>query len=194
MRIIAGHLKGRRLEAPSHGTRPTLDKIREAIFSRLENWDVVRDAVVLDLFAGSGSLALEALSRGAKCATLVEKSGKAAHVARRNITACGMGEATIVSVADASAFLHSAAMSPASLNNGHGYDLVFLDPPYHLTDEVLTDTLAALLPLLDLDATVVIERDFRSPEPTLPEGLAPISGRRWGDTTVWFVKVEGSET
>ena len=83
-RIIAGSAKGRRLEVPHGGTRPTSDKIREAIFSRLESWGVLDGARVLDLFAGSGALALEALSRGAQRAVLVDSSTKAARVAKIN--------------------------------------------------------------------------------------------------------------
>ena len=187
-RIIAGTAKGRRLSVPAKGTRPTSDKVRGAIFSRLDSWGVVEDAEVLDLFAGSGALGIEALSRGAATAVLVEKSGPNAGVAKRNVQSAGFQKDARVVVADAATYLRGLSTVVRR------FDLVFIDPPYALTEEGVTEVLNALVPHLDSEATVVLERDVRSPAPTLPGGLDFISERRWGDTTAWFLKVAGSET
>ena len=173
---------------PTKGTRPTSDKVRGAIFSRLESWGAVEDAQVLDLFAGSGALGIEALSRGAATATLVEKAGPSASIAKQNLEVTGFKKVGKVAVTDAATYLRGLSKVV------RGFDLVFVDPPYSLSEEAVADTLTALVPHLDQEATVVLERDRRSPSPTLPEGLEHISERRWGDTTVWFLKVRGSET
>ncbi len=184
-RIIAGEAKGRRLEVPGRGTRPTSDKVRGAIFSRLEAWGVVEGAEALDLFAGSGALALEALSRGASRAVLVEKVPAAAKVARANVANLGMRGRAKVIVSDCAAFLRSER---------DAWDLVFADPPYALKEEGVTEVLQLLAPHLDQEATVVLERDARSPEPELPEALELISSKRWGDTAAWFLRMSGSAT
>ena len=184
-RIIAGSAKGRRLEVPHGGTRPTSDKIREAIFSRLESWGVLDGARVLDLFAGSGALALEALSRGAQRAVLVDSSTKAARVAKINVSSLGLGNRARVIPTSAKAYLGS---SPGQ------FDVVFVDPPYAMEEPELADVLLALQPALHKDATVVIERDAKSPEPTLPNGIELFSNRRWGDTAAWFVGPSEEET
>lgn len=187
-RIIAGEAKGRKLSVPAKGTRPTSDKVRGAIFSRLDSWGVVEDAEVLDLFAGSGALGIEAISRGAATAVLVEKSGPNASVAKRNAEMAGYRKKAQVVTADATAYLRGLSKVV------RGFDLVFIDPPYSLTEEAVTEVLTALVPHLDQEATVVLERDVRSPAPSLPDALDFISERRWGDTTAWFLKVAGSET
>lgn len=187
-RIIAGSAKGRSLAVPTKGTRPTSDKVRGAIFSRLESWGAVENAQVLDLFAGSGALGIEALSRGAATATFVEKSGPSASTTKRNIMAAGFNKVATVAVCDVATYLRG-------LNTVvRGFDLVFVDPPYALNEEALTEALTELVPHLDRESTIVLERDRRSPPPNLPQELEHISERRWGDTTVWFLKVHGSET
>lgn len=187
-RIIAGTAKGRSLTVPVKGTRPTSDKVRGALFSRLESWGVVKGAEVLDLFAGSGALGIEALSRGAASATLVEKSGPSARIAKRNVEVAGFKREARVVVSDVGAYLRSLSKVV------RGFDLVFIDPPYSLADGVVMEVLTELVPHLDNEATVVLERAARAPTPALPEGMEHISERSWGDTTVWFLKVQGSET
>lgn len=173
---------------PTKGTRPTSDKVRGAIFSRLESWGAIENAQVLDLFAGSGALGIEALSRGAATASLVEKSGPSASIAKRNLEVAGFKMVGTVTVSDAATYLRG-------LNTVvRGFDLVFIDPPYSLSEEAVGEVLTELTPHLDQEATVVLERDRRSPAPTLPQNLEHISERRWGDTTVWFLKVRGSQT
>jgi len=182
-RIIGGRAGSIALEVPDAGTRPTSDRVRESLFGALESADALRGAAVLDLYAGSGALGLEAASRGAASVDLVEKSPRAAAVAERNAAkvAKSAGRAAIV--------VHRAAVS-AFLGGPRGpYDLVFLDPPYDLVEGELTDALALLVPSLAADATVIVERGSRSPRPSLPGGLEYARDRKYGDTVLWWVRV-----
>lgn len=179
-RIVAGTVGGRTLQVPPKGTRPTSDRVREALFARLEHLDVVDGARVLDLYAGSGALGLEALSRGAEHATLVEAARVAADVCRRNVTALGLGDRTAVAVERAERF----TARPAA----HPWDLVLLDPPYDVDEPALADVLAGLPGALTPDAVVVVERSTRSPEPCWPAGLERFDDRAWGETRVWFAQ------
>lgn len=180
-RIIAGQAGSLPLDVPDAGTRPTSDRVREALFSALEAADAIRDARVLDLYAGSGALGLEAISRGAASADLVEKAPRAAAVARKNAErvsrAVGVAASARVHRASVDAFLR-AATGP--------FDLVLIDPPYDLTDDALTTTLALLTPLVAEGADVIVERAKRSAAPVLPEGLVATRSRTYGDTTLWW--------
>ncbi|MEZ3161520.1 16S rRNA (guanine(966)-N(2))-methyltransferase RsmD [Microbacterium sp. BWT-B31] len=180
-RIIAGRAGSIVLDVPDAGTRPTSDRVRESLFGALESAGVLPGAAVLDLYAGSGALGLEALSRGAASADLVEKAARAASVAERNArkvqTATGGGAVARVHRASADAFLRTAR-GP--------YDIAFLDPPYDVGESELAATLSLLVPALQGEATVVVERASRSPEPNLPEGLAATRSKRYGDTTLWW--------
>jgi 16S rRNA (guanine966-N2)-methyltransferase len=182
-RIIAGRAGSLIIEVPDAGTRPTSDRVRESLFGALESADALRGAVVLDVFAGSGALGLEAMSRGAASADLVEKSPKAAAVAERNaarvVKSLGSRDAAIhVHRASAELFLRSPR-GP--------FTLVFLDPPYELPDHELTAVLVALAPSLVSSAIVVVERARRSPAPDWTAGgLEPLRERRYGDTTLWW--------
>jgi 16S rRNA (guanine966-N2)-methyltransferase len=173
LRIVAGTLGGRRIQAPpGSDTRPTSDRVREALFSALGPLD---GAVVLDLFAGSGALAVEALSRGAARAVLVEKDGRAASVIRRNLEALGLAApAAALRRRDALAALRDAREA------GETYDLVFLDPPYRLATGLGPELATALAPVLAPGARVVGESDRRTPL-DLP-GLSTTFERRYGDT------------
>jgi 16S rRNA (guanine966-N2)-methyltransferase len=180
-RIIAGRAGSLVLDVPDAGTRPTSDRVRESLFGALESADALRGAAVLDLYAGSGALGLEAISRGAASADLIEKSPRAATVAQRNASrvAKAVGTDAVIRVhrTTADAYLRSA---PGP------FDLVFLDPPYDVGEAELTSTLALLVPLVSSGAHVVIERAGRSPEPTLPPGLVPGRAKRYGDTALWW--------
>ena len=172
MRVIAGTYGGRRLQTPpGTDTRPTADRIREALFSILG--DRVRDARVLDLFAGSGALGIEALSRGAATATFVDNAAPAIRAIGANLEA--LGADGVVWRAEARRFLGGASRS------GHSYDLVFLDPPYRLAASVGGDLSAALPAVLAPGATVVAESDRRSP---LDIDLPLQDERRYGDTLI----------
>ncbi|WP_127474596.1 16S rRNA (guanine(966)-N(2))-methyltransferase RsmD [Microbacterium sulfonylureivorans] len=180
-RIIAGRAGSLTLEVPDAGTRPTSDRVRESLFGALESADALRGAAVLDLYAGSGALALEALSRGARSADLVEKAPRAASVIQRNTTrvtkAIGRDAPTAVHRTSAVAYLQ-IARGP--------FDLVFIDPPYDLAESELTHVLELLTGSLAPGAIIVVERAKRSPEPTLPAGLVADRSKRYGDTTLWW--------
>jgi 16S rRNA (guanine966-N2)-methyltransferase len=169
MRVIAGELGGRRLLAPrGEATRPTAGRVREALFSMLGDLAGLR---VLDLFAGSGALGIEALSRGAAAATFVERSPRALAALRANIAALGLGERARVVDGDARTALRAAAE----------YDLVFVDPPYAEASS-LADALASGLPaLLAPGARVVSESDRRAP---LELAMPLQRERRYGDTMI----------
>ena len=180
-RIIAGDAGSLPLAVPSAGTRPTSDRVRESLFGALEAADLVDGATVLDLYAGSGALGLEAVSRGAASADLVERSPRAASVIERNVRAIARsvpGRPLRVHRAAAEGFLRAA---------GPTFDLVFVDPPYDLPDAEISTTLGLLVPRLRADAVVVLERATRSGEPSLPAGLTVDRARRYGDTTLWWL-------
>ncbi|HVL95405.1 MAG TPA: 16S rRNA (guanine(966)-N(2))-methyltransferase RsmD [Solirubrobacteraceae bacterium] len=172
MRVIAGDHRGRRLTAPrGEATRPTSDRVREALFSILG--PRVAGARVLDLFAGSGALGIEALSRGAAEATFVDSDAAAVRAIRTNLTGIAGGT---VHRQDARAFVRSAR------EHGRQYDLVFLDPPYRQGETLgraLSEPIAALLAP---GGTVVTESDRRAPL-DLPD-LPLLDERRYGDTLI----------
>ena len=174
MRVVAGRFGGRRLSAPpGRETRPTADRVREALFSML---GPLHGARVLDLFAGSGALAIEALSRGAACAVLVERDPRAVAVIQANLRALGLGRAEARVVAAPV----RAALREAS-RRGETYDLVLLDPPYRSAPELGRELSAALEPLLAVGARVVTESDRRAP---LELSLPLTHDRRYGDTLI----------
>ena len=169
-RIIAGRYGGRRLAAPGgRDTRPSTDRVRESLFSRLAHLDVLEDAVVLDLYAGSGALGLEALSRGAEAVTFVERNRRALGVLKANIELLGAGDECSVIPGDAMAF---ARRLPSG-----AYDIVVADPPY---DQGHAEDLLALFQEKGFAGQLWVEH--RS-----SEALSPRPGlrhRRYGDTTL----------
>lgn len=185
-RIVAGTAGGRTLAVPPRGTRPTSERVREAIFSRLDHYDVVSGAVVLDLFAGSGALGLEASSRGAAAVTLVDLSRGAIDVCRRNVDSLGLsGVRTVMDRAER--FVATPPPAP--------WDLVFIDPPYDLPEIAVDGLLAALAePGAVADgAVVVVERSKRSAPPALPVGWETLAHKDYGETSVWYVGPELDE-
>lgn len=158
MRVVAGSLRGRSLEAPQgDGTRPTIDRVREALFSSLYSLrGGFEDAQVLDAFAGSGALGIEALSRGARHAVFYEHDAKAAAVVKRNLEACGLGpDSAIVCKRDVLASVPTGA--------SHAFDLVFLDPPYQYDANRVLAMVAELRQsgALESGAIVVYEHDIK---------------------------------
>jgi 16S rRNA (guanine966-N2)-methyltransferase len=184
-RIIAGTLRGRTLSVPAgRDTRPTSDRVREALFSRLEHEDVLRGTRVLDLYAGSGALGLEAASRGAAHVLLVEQAREAVRVCRRNVADLGLAEVVEVRAQAVATVLAHAPDEP--------YDLVLADPPYPAAEDEVAQVLRRLV---DRDwladgAVVVLERSARGPEPTWPPGLARFDERRYGETVLWLAEPE----
>ena len=186
-RIIAGFAGSLTLQVPRIGTRPTSDRVREAIFSALSARGLIEGARVLDLYAGSGALGLEAVSRGASRVMLVEKSHAAVQVCKRNaelVRARARGDEPDVTVSGkpVQSFLTSTAGSSA-----HRYDLVLVDPPYELGGLELDHVLSALVPHLAEDAVVVLERSSRCPVPEWPEGLALDRRSDYGETAVFWL-------
>ena len=174
MRVIAGELGGRRLRVPrGDGTRPTADRAREGLFSSLQSLLDLDGAQVLDLYAGSGALGIEALSRGAGGATFVEQDPAAAAVIEANVAALGLVGARVVTSA-VEAFL---AGPP------HPFDLVLADPPY---DHDVAPALAAAVAWLLPGGVAAVERSSRDAALAWPEGLTGVRSRRYGEATLWY--------
>lgn len=213
MRIVAGVAGGRRLTVPrGRDTRPTSEPVREALFAALvsDRGGLAGDAV-LDLFAGSGALGLEALSRGAATAVLVERDPTAAATARANIDALGLPGASVVATAvarylarapvpAATAATAARAAAPISATTtaagrrGAPADVVFADPPYALPEPEVGAMLAALAGgWLRAGASIVVERAVRSPAPAWPPGCEPGRVRTYGDTAIHPARWAGSD-
>jgi 16S rRNA (guanine966-N2)-methyltransferase len=174
MRVVGGDLGGRVLRAPpGSGTRPTSEKVREAIFNIVD----ARGARVLDLFAGSGALGIEALSRGATHVTFVERSGAALKALTANLDELGIGDRALVIAGDA---LRIAARQPAA-----PWQLVLVDPPYR-SDLAVRAIGAIPTEHLAPGAVVVIEHDRRNAPPDTLGSLLRQDQRRYGDTLVSF--------
>lgn len=174
-RIIAGEARGRRLQVPAgEKTRPTADRAREGLFSSLLSLLDLEGARVLDLYAGSGALGLEALSRGAGSATMVEDDPTALRAIRTNVDVLGLPGAHVVD-GDVEDFL---AVAPEPR-----YRLALLDPPY---DVDVVPVLEALLPWLAADSVVAVERRTRGPELAWPAEYEPVRSRRYGEATLWY--------
>lgn len=186
-RIIAGTARGRRLEVPSRGTRPTSDRIREALFSSLDS--SVRegggwvDVVVLDLYAGTGALGLEALSRGAQRAYLVESGREAIRALRANIAAVG---------SDAAVVIPRKVGSVIGDPPGPAATLVLADPPYEVSADRLAGELDRLVTLgwIGAGAEIVVERPTRDRNRPLPAAWEVHRERAYGDTTLWYGRVQ----
>ncbi|MYR05956.1 16S rRNA (guanine(966)-N(2))-methyltransferase RsmD [Gordonia sp. SID5947] len=176
-RIIAGDSRGRRLSVPDNGTRPTSDRVREAVFNMISARFDLAGARVLDLYAGSGALAIEALSRGAEHATLVDSRRRATSVIGANLDACGKSGSAVVITRPVGSFL--SAPPPGR------FDLVFLDPPYdQANDEMASDLAAVGEAWLADDGVVVVERSARAPLTRWPAGMTVLVEKVYGDTRV----------
>lgn len=177
-RVIAGSARGRRLAVPPGDvTRPTSDRAREGLFSSLLSLLDLEDARVLDLYAGSGALGLEALSRGAGSATLVESDPDALAALRANVELLGFRCAHVLPQ-PVERFL---AVDPEPR-----YDLALVDPPYDLD---VVPVLGLLRPWLAPDAVVAVERRTRGGDLSWPEGYVPERSRRYGEATLWYAGV-----
>ncbi len=185
MRIIAGEARGRTIVAPKgQDTRPTQDHVRESLFNILMR--DVADARVLDLFAGSGALALEALSRGAESAVLVDNAAEAIECIRRNIETAHAAERTTVLKCGWEEALRRLAAE------GCTFTLVFLDPPYRMTETGAQCARLADMGLLTEGALVVVEHR-KEHTPVLDERFAQRDERRYGDTGIHFYVYTGGD-
>ncbi|MFT4049881.1 MAG: 16S rRNA (guanine(966)-N(2))-methyltransferase RsmD [Solirubrobacterales bacterium] len=176
MRIVAGEFRGRRLAGPDgRAARPTSDKVREALFSILGE---VEDARVLDLFAGTGALALEALSRGAAGATLIERDRRMFAVAQRNI------DEVLADQSDRAKLIRGDALKLLGSLPGASFDLVLIDPPYADAETIAPKLASALPALLAPRARVVVESDRRAPLELAGRALTQAFERNYGDTLI----------
>jgi len=185
-RVIAGEAGGRRLAVPDgRNTRPTSDRAREGLFATIVSMvGSLTGTRVLDLYAGSGAVGLEALSRGAEHVLLVESGGRAGRVIRANIEAIGLPGAEVIT----DRVERVLARGPALPVNGRRYDIVFADPPYALADREVSGMLAALEDQgwLAPGALVIVERATRSGPVSWPAGFVPDRARRYGEATFWY--------
>jgi 16S rRNA (guanine966-N2)-methyltransferase len=191
-RVIAGEAGGRRLAVPDgRDTRPTSDRAREGLFATISSvLGSLAGARVLDLYAGSGAVGLEALSRGAEHVLMVEHGARAARVIRQNIEAIGLPGA-VVAVGRVERVL---ARGPGQDDPGqhgpgeHRYDVVFADPPYAMPEVEVTQMLSALAEKgwLAPGALVIVERATRSGSLNWPDGFVPDRARRYGEATFWY--------
>lgn len=189
-RIIGGFAGSVQLAVPRSGTRPTTDRVREAVFSALEARDALEGARVLDLYAGSGALGLEAASRGAAHVTLVDRAEAATRVARENAARVrraaprGAEPDVVISSQPVQSFL-GASRGP--------WDVVFLDPPYELGGAELRHDLEGVARALAPDGLVVVERSARDRPPEWPEGLELERRRDYGETALYWLRGAGGE-
>jgi 16S rRNA (guanine966-N2)-methyltransferase len=170
MRVIAGIAKGRRLVGPdTRDTRPLTDRAKEAVFSSLG--DRVVDAIVLDLYGGSGSIGIEALSRGARRVVFVEKGRDALASLRSNLGTLGFTNVAVIGQ-DVGDYLRTASEE---------FGVIFLDPPWTLPSDIVSEQMRAAARLSSSGAELVLHRRYQDPEMADPEGWSQISTRRYGD-------------
>lgn len=197
-RIISGAAGGVRLASvPGDNTRPTTDRVKESLFSKLESYDIIRGARVLDAFGGSGALGCEALSRGAASVTLLDTYPKAVAVIRKNVAAVEKamgrnGSGSSSATGSAARVQQSQALTYVKSASGP-WDLVFVDPPYAMPNEQVSELLEALTPRLAEGAVVVVERSSRDAEPVWGEGLYCFSTRQHGETVLYYVEPDEVE-
>ena len=197
-RIISGAAGGVRLASvPGDNTRPTTDRVKESLFSKLESYDIIRGARVLDAFGGSGALGCEALSRGAASVTLLDTYPKAVAVIRKNVAAVEKamgrtGSGSSSATGSVARVQQSQALTYVKSASGP-WDLVFVDPPYAMPNEQVSELLEALTPKLAEGAVVVVERSSRDAEPVWGEGLYCFSTRQHGETVLYYVEPDEVE-
>lgn len=187
MHIISGRFKGVRLSKPKSGTRPTTDRTKEAVFSRLDALDSLYDARVLDLFAGTGALGLEALSRGARNLIAVESSAPAAALVRRTFGSLQRNGSWEPGMS-AQVIAQRAEQFSGSYR-GPAFDVIFVDPPYDLASEACAELLGSLAAgaAVGKRTLIILERSARTPEPEVPSGWRISDRRDYGETAVLFI-------
>lgn len=222
MRVIAGRFKGVELKAPQHGTRPTTDRTKEAIFSRLDSWGVLENSRILDLYAGTGALGIEALSRGARELVSVESANAAAGFIEQSFASLKRSRSWVPELRAQLVRQKVERFVPAVTNkqsniafsNEEGdrdqvsatgestqkleyspFDVIFIDPPYALTTAECEDLLNRLLAcgMADRYTIIVLERSVRSEAPNLPQGLQFADQRNYGETAVYYIESATAE-
>lgn len=188
MRVIAGRFKGMALATPKPGTRPTTDRTKEAVFSHLDSWDLVRGANVLDLFAGTGALGIEALSRGARSLVAVESAGPAAALINGTFAQLKRSKAWRPELS--ARVMRRRAEVFVDSYHGAPFDLVFIDPPYAYATEECNTLLDALAQgaTTGPDTMIVVERSVRSDALTSPAGWHEADARTYGETAVIYLE------
>jgi 16S rRNA (guanine966-N2)-methyltransferase len=187
-RIIGGVVGSLRLKGPAKATRPTSDRVKESVFSILESMDVLEGAVVVDLFAGTGALGLEAASRGAKFVTLVEKDKAAAAICKENIALVDAGlrksgvESSIcIRQESAERFVKTASQA----------DLIFVDPPYQFSNSEVTNLLR-VIPRAS-GSLIVLERSSKRRDQEITESHSRHREVSYGDTVVYFLTTDDAQ-
>ena len=191
-RIIAGAAGGLRLASvPGDTTRPTTDRVKESLFSKLESYGVLEGARVLDVYGGSGALGCEAASRGAASVEIVDKYPKAVRTIQRNVDAVvracsvsGLNPQVKVRHSSARTYLSGAL---------DVWDIVFVDPPYALPNEQVVEDLQQIAPHLAEGAIVVVERSARDSEPVWPKSVRRFAAKNHGETAVYYLEPDAAE-
>ena len=191
MHVISGLFKGMALAPARTGTRPTTDRTKEAVFSRLDAWDAIDGKRVLDLYAGTGALGIEALSRGARELVSVESSRPAAALMDRTLAAIRRNKAWTPDLR-ARVVVRRAEQFVAAHADANSFGLIFIDPPYDVATEDCNRLLVDLASgsLTDSNTLIVLERSARSAEPTPPTGWTIIDQRAYGETAVFYIEPE----
>lgn len=225
MRIISGRFKGFEVRVPAKGTRPTTDRTKEAVFSHLESMGMLDNTRILDLYAGSGALGIEALSRGAHSLVAVEMASQAANILRTTFAqlrkhaswqphdsaqvikgkaeqfpqmyAVNIGDDSAVENADGHLVEHASKQTnkSAGSQNNQPFDVVFIDPPYAVSDEVCNALLADLVQygVVDNYSVIIVERSARSPKPQEPQGWEITRAKDYGETAVYTLEAVENE-
>lgn len=225
MRIISGRFKGFEVRVPAKGTRPTTDRTKEAVFSHLESMGMLDNTRILDLYAGSGALGIEALSRGAHSLVAVEMASQAANILRTTFAqlrkhaswqphdsaqvikgkaeqfpqmfASNIGDNNAVENADGHLVEHASKQTneSAGSQNNQPFDVVFIDPPYAVSDEVCNALLADLVQcgVVDSYSVIIVERSARSPKPQEPQGWEITRAKHYGETAVYTLEAVENE-
>lgn len=225
MRIISGRFKGFEVRVPAKGTRPTTDRTREAVFSHLESMGMLDNTRILDLYAGSGALGIEALSRGAHSLVAVEMASQAANILRTTFAqlrkhaswqphdsvqvikgkaeqfpqlfASNIGDDSAVENAGSHLVEHASKQTnkSAGSQNNQPFDVVFIDPPYAVSDEVCNALLADLVQygVVDNYSVIIVERSARSPKPQEPQGWEITRAKDYGETAVYTLEAVENE-
>lgn len=195
MRIVSGRFKGFQLTAPKSGTRPTTDRAKEGIFSHLESYGEIEGARVLDLYAGTGALGIEALSRGAHELLAIESGAQAASLISASLKALQRNPSWLTTDSakvmrnTVERFVRSDSHATDDVPR-KAFDVVFMDPPYALSDDDIRSVISQLLDggLVQQDGVLVVERSARSPEPEIPRGWGVRQHKMYGETAVYYIE------